>query len=134
MYDTKDSIKDFFERTKANLEKYLENNNNDENAYPNEITQLINSLLGLLVITKEKDKIDYNKLQIEYLLTKQIIKNESVNKTFVRHLRNAIAHGHIKANGNESIETITFKDNAFEATLTKDDLFYLIEQLNIALK
>ena len=135
MYDTKDPTKDFFERTKANLEKYLENNKNDENAYPNEITQLINSLLGLLVVTKEKKVINYDKLNIENLLAKQKIKPEPKNKAFIRHLRNAIAHGHIEANGNEFIESITFEDNnIFEVTLTKDELFFLIEQLHTALE
>lgn len=134
MYNTEDPIKDFFKRTKENLDKYLENNKKDEDSYPNEITQLLNSLLGLLVITKEKGKIDYNNLNIEDLQTKLTIKPESENKAFIRHLRNAIAHGHIKANGNEFIESITFKDTVFEVTLTKDDLLSLIEQLHASLK
>lgn len=134
MYNAKDPIKDFFERTKANLDIYLENNKSDKNSYPNEITQIINSLLGLLVIIKETDKIEYSKLKIENLLAKQTIKTEPINKAFIRHLRNAIAHGHIKANGDEFIESITFEDNAFAVTLTKEDLFSLIKQLHIALK
>lgn len=134
MYNTEDPIKDFFKRTKENLDKYLENNKKAEDSYPNEITQLLNSLLGLLVITKEKGKIDYNNLNIEDLQTKLTIKPKSENKAFIRHLRNAIAHGHIKANGNEFIESITFKDTVFEVTLTKDDLLSLIEQLHASLK
>ena len=49
----KDTVRDFAERTIKNLEAIEKMKNNNSNADVYEVTQLINSLLGLLVLIRE---------------------------------------------------------------------------------
>ena len=93
-------IRDFAERTKANLELLADG--------PYEVTQLINSTVGLLIIPREKcfNSITDNLIKPE-LLTR--MKNnigvhthegeesiESIDlQKICRHMRNAVAHGNI---------------------------------------
>ena len=98
----KEFIRDFVKRTKENYEKVKDG--------PYEVTQLINSALGLLIIPKEyeneKEKKG-NKIKIsddfvdESLLNNMIscvddpYKNNLDLAELVRHLRNGISHGHM---------------------------------------
>ena len=81
-------VSDFANRTITNL-KIIEDS---ENGY--EVTQLINSLLGLIVFPKERSaqNPDYKSLQ-EYVVIpgRNILSSEDLQ----RMLRNAISHSHI---------------------------------------
>ena len=130
MYDKNDVIISFFERTYENLEKYKKLNKNDKKNYSHEITMTINSLLGLLVFTKEHQKIKYEKMNIDTLIAKQEIKEEAPIKEFLRHLRNAIAHGHIIPKGKQDeIAELTFEDGNFKVTLTVEELATFVREL-----
>lgn len=101
----KEFIRDFVKRTKENYEKVKDG--------PYEVTQLINSAIGLLIVPREyekknesekEDKKKNKKIQIsddfvdESLLNKMIscvddkYKNNLDLAELVRHLRNGIAH------------------------------------------
>lgn len=104
--------KEFFKRTIDNLILYDELNRNNSEKYPNNITLLINSLLGLIVFVKES-KIKLNKNYIKFIEKVEIWNyNENKNiSSFIKHLRNSISHARIVANGNNTqIESITFTD------------------------
>lgn len=99
MYASEESfIKDFANRTKVNYQKL------SPEAY--EVTQLINSMIGLLIIPEQKayNKISDNLLDENLLIKmkdssclKQYTYSETLNlKQICRHLRNAIAHSHIE--------------------------------------
>lgn len=106
----KEFIQDFIKRTKENYEKVKDG--------PYEVTQLINSAIGLLIIPKEYEKANESEnekkmknrnktIQIsddfvdESLLNKMIscvddkYKNNLDLAELVRHLRNGIAHSRI---------------------------------------
>ena len=126
-----DKEKDFFERTLHNLELYEKNHADNPDEYNYEVTMMLNSLLGLLVVLKEKTPL-LNKVDISFLGYKGKTKN------FFWHMRNSIAHGHfidnIKVNeATKEIEEITFidkdpktGDETFRRTLTVSDLRHLI--------
>jgi hypothetical protein len=97
----KDVIKEFAIRTKENLiiiEKLANNNDLGVNAY--EVTQLINSMLGLLVFPKEK----YIKAIPEILLSDLVKAGWAIPEVkgsfpqaknlreLIRYMRNTIAH------------------------------------------
>ena len=107
-----DFKKDFPERTINIL-----NRNSSEEKY--DVTLLLNCLLALLVLPKEKF---YNnipeEIQHDWGLTKEHIKKVSCEtcgyklREIVRHLRNAIVHMRIETtnDGNKNIEMVKFKD------------------------
>ncbi len=107
---------DFAQRTFANLQT-IENVVQDNNeAY--EVTQMVNSLLALIVFPKERHLATGNKVKWKKYLSKYVIyphKNISYDK-LIRNLRNAISHSHIlfekdsylDKNGNGKIKAITF--------------------------
>ena len=126
-----DKEKDFFERTLYNLELYEKNHADNPEEYNYEVTMMLNSLLGLLVVLKERTSI-LNNVDISFL------NYEDSTKNFFRHMRNSITHGHfidnIKVNKEtKEIEEITFididpetKSETFRRTLTVSDLRHLI--------
>ncbi|MBQ8750548.1 MAG: hypothetical protein IJZ30_02795 [Alphaproteobacteria bacterium] len=126
-----DKEKDFFERTLYNLELYEKNHSNKPDEYNYEVTMMLNSLLGLLVVLKERTSI-LNNVDISFL------NYEDSTKNFFRHMRNSITHGHfidnIKVNEEtKEIEEITFidkdpktGDETFRCTLTMLHLRQLI--------
>lgn len=91
-----DFIKDFAERTKSNLAA-LENS-------PYEVTQLINSMVGLLIIPQQRQfkkitdtLIDSNLLNKMENCIKQNTYKKPINlQEICRHLRNAVAHSRIE--------------------------------------
>ena len=100
----KEFIRDYIERTKLNYERLK--------AGPYEVTQLINSAIGLLIIPEQKlyDKIT-NKM-----ISKQLL-NELI-KIIARHLRNSVAHARLELKAQEQpefdkpllIESVIFRD------------------------
>lgn len=102
--------KEFIRRTRENYENY-------QGKY--EVTNLINSMLGLVVIPKEDDRL-YPKIENDWIgkqfwneIRKGVSKKDDDLCEIVRHLRNAIAHGGIKlvADGNPGeIREVEFKD------------------------
>ncbi len=143
MYDKNDKIINFFERTYENLEKYKKLNKDDKENYPYEVTMIVNSLLGLLVFIKENKKAKLEEFQVDDLIAKQKIETKKSRKEFLRHMRNAVAHGNFEVNANDNgeIDCITFYDKyyqaekkSFEITLTIADMEHLISELRIAVR
>lgn len=141
--------KDFICRTKYNLELYRKSKVGESTDFNYEITQLINSFLGLIIFIKEKG-IQENKNLNKFLYKnnpkiwnyKKRNKDEEEHdfKNYLRHLRNSIAHpkklSTISKNG--EIFSITFKDfsdkkfvrNEFETTLKIEQIDKLINLLS----
>lgn len=92
----KEFIKDLVIRTKSNYERLKSG--------PYEVTQLLNSAVGLLIIPQQKlfNQIA-DEMVSEELLNKMLasVTNNSYKKPLclteiTRHLRNSIAHAHVK--------------------------------------
>ena len=114
----KEFIRDYIERTKLNYERLK--------AGPYEVTQLINSAIGLLIIPEQKlyDKIT-NKMISKQLLNELIV-HIQINtydkqpnlKIIARHLRNGLAHARLELKAQEQpefdkpllIESVIFRD------------------------
>lgn len=105
-------IKDFISRTKENINR---------GCHPYEVTQLINSLIGLLVLPKEKYYDGIKNEMIDAQLFRKIqscVINPPTRcslKYIVRRMRNAIAHFHIECKADadtKEIEKIIFSDFA----------------------
>ena len=109
-YDYQNLVNDYIKRTQANLEvvETIAKSGSESQVY--EITQLMNSLFGLLIVPYERYK-DKNEDDIRYVDGYQEIVNfinniANKNKyysdyysdkrykvtSFIRHLRNALAH------------------------------------------
>lgn len=128
-------VKEFARRTRDNLFRIEQDGDY-------EVTQLINSLLGLLVIPEQKcfEKLskvsmdsDFIK-QLQFKITKNSYSNEDINLEFIaRHLRNAICHGGIKfiGDGKNMIVKVLFTDDykgkVFSVELDFKDIHYLID-------
>ena len=105
-------VADFVRRTKENIKC---------GCHPYEITQRINSLVGLLILPKERyyDHIDDSMISPKLLaaLMQGIKIPNNVSKldlkSIVRRMRNAIAHFHIKCKADKYthlIDHIVFED------------------------
>ncbi len=132
-----DFTKEFFKRTLENLEVYDKLHNSDRVQYPNNVTHLINSLLGLLVFVKEEDNImnigfhDYTKIEWNYNGEQEDFRN------LLKHLRNSIAHKRItpEVDSQNDIIALSFKDsnnhgNLFEVKITVANTLVLIKKLD----
>lgn len=109
-----------------------------------EVTQLINSMVGLLIIPEQKEykNIDDNYISNELLNKLQkCSKPSSVDfRTIIHRMRNAVAHSRIEfigekqsKDGNMEIQRVRFKDknqrnssDVFEIELCIDDLKKLL--------
>ena len=114
-------IKDFATRTLENL-KYIEQANaNGEHVF--EITQLINSFLGLIVFPQEKDEERVFEISVDPQTIERVYSGRKRNtykgerkeenlKNLIYHFRNAISHGHIEASMNKENEIckLSFRD------------------------
>lgn len=112
-----DLVKDFFNRTLINLELYEKLNKQSPDDYPYEVTQLINSFLGLIVFVSEKCREKYktsageafSEMILSYSnnytvnFSKEIYEKfeDKINSTypndknavgFLQHLRNSVSH------------------------------------------
>ena len=102
--DYKNLVKDFVERTRKNLEYVQLSKSNDSSLDVYEVTQLINSLLGLLVFPQQRYFDSIPETPIEELVEmgwpvpKLIGDFPQVKdlKTLFRYLRNAISHFNIE--------------------------------------
>lgn len=153
--------KDFVCRTKHNLKLYKEHKQNGTQGFDFEVTQLVNSFLGLIVFIKEEG-FQGNQALEEFLCDNKpetwdynyknkkskICENElKIFENYLKHLRNAIAHLNLKPISEKKdnckyaeIVKIEFKDksncekyqNIFKATLTIEQIENLIELLYTA--
>lgn len=107
--------RDFIIRTKENLVKITE-----QNGY--EVTHLINSSIGLLIVPEQKFYNEINDTFVSDATLNEIkscvtIGNNISLKDLVRHLRNSISHSRIKfENDNERISKIVFEDGKNNTT------------------
>jgi hypothetical protein len=134
-------VKDFAKRTNINLRIIEKNKICGNESY--EVTQLINSCLGLLVFPREKFFNSIPETQIEEL-EKQgwVIPEVSGNfpqvenlKQLLRYLRNAIAHFNIEfiSDSEDQIQTIKVWNNyrgrkTWEAILGIEELKSILEK------
>lgn len=106
-------IRDFAIRTEANLLFIEKESKNNDALY--EVTQLINSTLGLLIFPveeyiiklKEIGRLDDSEIETTISRIKIIkgTKNLTIDE-FLRRLRNAFAHNNIKVRGGREIECL----------------------------
>jgi len=124
---------DIVARTRKIIEQY-EKLGPDERY---EVTLLLNCLLGLLIIPKERylEEIPDN----INLLTNWGIRDEFIekptrkitNKDFIRHLRNAVAHYHIRVCGEgQNIKNIWFWDSGFKVNIPVSNLKKFVVSLS----
>lgn len=110
MVEYADFVKDVAKRTRCNLEKIEAQSAAGDEVY--EVTQLINSLLGMVVFIREKGGLPKTHLS-EYAGFPKVVfllgedKTERFDK-FIDFVRHAVAHGNVeaKAEGKDS-KTIT---------------------------
>lgn len=106
-------IKDFADRTMENLKIIEDISLKKENESGFEITQLINSMIGLLIFPQQKyfnqlKKFDSNDEIIE--IFKNAKEENGENKNFaimLRHMRNSISHNNLKIHPNALQKSIT---------------------------
>lgn len=100
----KDLVKDFSARTNKNLEFIEKLKTDDSAAEVYETTQLINSLLGLIILPKEEQFSKIPTTPLTYLINQGwaipgIIANHPKSpdlRSLIRYLRNAVAHFNIE--------------------------------------
>ena len=113
--DSTNFEKEFIQRTKENICAL------DKAGSPYDITQFINSMLGLLIIPKEKYYKQLQDSMIDSTLLQKVLSccRPSQNLQYtVRRLRNAVSHGHLKFEAEkypdgtigDEIKRITFRD------------------------
>jgi len=127
----------FMERTQQNLDSY-------EGGY--DATQLLNSLLGLLIVPKEKlfDQIPDTSLNelspsewgdVSSWVTQNINGdlghgNTSTLRQFVRKLRNSVAHFHITPHHESGVvRGFRFAYGSFNAEIPEGELKKFVKQL-----
>ena len=108
-----DLVRDFARRTRQNLE-FVEQHRDDPEIEVYEVTQLINSMLGLLVFPQQKYVDQIPKTALTDLeakgwpsikTTKGALPTQTLN-SLVRHLRNSISHFNIEFLANNQMGTI----------------------------
>lgn len=98
MTNPRDIVHDFAKRTKVNLSQIDRSRINGEEVY--EVTQLINSLLGLIVFPKEKYYLNIPETSLDELVENGWPRIQVVGgfqpaanlRMQMRYLRNAVAH------------------------------------------
>ncbi len=139
--DNDEFVKEFFKRTLHNLDTYLEDHTENKRKYPYDITQIINSFLGLIVFLKDSSFLDQDALN-DFVLThppEQWICMGSNNQSeehnfpnYIKRLRNAISHRNITSIPDETnlIIALQFKDGynggCFDTKLSTEDILVLI--------
>lgn len=125
-------VKVFAERTLGNLTYIEEAEQNGEQVY--DATQLINSLLGLIVFPRERDFDSIPTTPLRELEGwPEIHQSKGCNnlRQFCRKLRNAVAHCNILLLGEKVIEGIHFQ-NIYKGSLTWEHSFSCEEVRQIA--
>lgn len=136
---TEKFLKDFIERTDVNLEFIRAAHANDKKVF--EVTQLINSMLGLLVFPKERlyDLIDKKKPLETYrqegwkIPELTICKNQKWNNLqgFICKMRNGVSHSYIEFSSNDGKEVsgMTIWDKSKKNKPNNWEVKFTIEQL-----
>lgn len=108
---------DFITRTKTLLEQYDQNNSTRQSGDTYDVTLLLNCLIGLVIIPRERytNKIPKIEVDGDWGIAKhiQVIKGgKKTLKETVRHIRNSIAHGKVTpiSEDSESITHVEFID------------------------
>ena len=137
----KEFVADFVHRTKVNI---------THGCHPYEVTQRINSLIGLLVLPKERYYDNINDSMINSELLAALMKGINIPsnsrklnlKYIVRRMRNAIAHFNIECKADKHthlIDHIVFEDfnyenNSknpdFQITISNDVLEQFVDQFS----
>ena len=137
-------VQEFFKRTLHNLDMYLNDHQHAKDRYPYDVTQIINSFLGLIVFLKDSSFLNHEKL--EEFVTNHAPEvwnctggsNQPEDHCFtnyIKRLRNAISHRKINSIPDEKnlIVALNFKDGynggCFSATLIIKDILKLIHLL-----
>jgi len=152
-YNQKEFTKDFFMRTKHNLDLYNIKHDSGDEEFKYETTQLINSFLGLIVFVKADGIATNNALNHfmnvnpasdwEYRFPNSTKSERKNFGSYLRHIRNAIAHSGIKANTSSMNEIVSLEfadqdpdnnpkrnpDNIFRLKLTLEEIQDLINLL-----
>lgn len=134
---------DFVERTLQNL-TYVAQHEIEKQEDFNEVTNLINCMMGLVCYPKEATKIDFKRLNTPlgpkqykhnygdiYLCISEKGKKSRAMKEIIRHMRNSICHGNFiqgKTNSQNEIEELRFQDFN-EKGVKKFDMVMTISQL-----
>lgn len=131
-YNNEELLRDFIQRTKQNLIVIEEADFKDPKSIVYPTTQLINSLLGLLVFPFEHmgDQIPYKDLQdLEkegWVIPKVIGRFEQVKdlRQFIAYLRNSVSHFNIDFNpdANNEIKSIIVCNKKWNKVTSKYDI------------
>lgn len=127
--------KELNRRTKENLDNYQG---------PYEVTQLINSMVGMLVIPRQiylqnLENVPFDSALLQRLQTCCVQNQLLTLDKIVRRMRNAICHGHLEfcADSNNNIERVVFKDTRqtpiFEMDISIDLLRDFVDALSAAI-
>ena len=113
--------KDFAARTLENLKYIEEAQKEGRSTY--EVTQLVNSFLGLIVFPQEQDYARIRRVQIAQKIIDDLCSGVMENtytgqygevnlESIVYHFRNAISHGHVEphTDRNKEISVLCFHD------------------------
>ncbi len=129
-YD-EDVINSFFERTIKNLNQYKRSHKKDGKKYPYNVTQTINSFLGIIVLMQQHSRIKYENITIPNIIKKAHYGHKTKDKTaneFFRHLRNSLAHGNFlnkQYTKGGKISALKFQDFALNGDLTFEVVLYI---------
>lgn len=138
-------IQKFFVRTLHNLNTYLEDQQVNQDRYPYDVTQTINSFMGLIVFLKDSDIVFSQELEdfVESHLPIQWTCFDGSNgleehnfQNYLKRLRNAVSHRKIKSIPDENNEIIAleFRDGkssgCFCSKLSVESVNLLIKLLS----
>lgn len=136
-------VNTFIQRTQENLKIIASQDPEKSSKY--EVTQAVNSLLGLLIIPVERMKDTAMRKSFDHEIIELIdITTRNQNKPLLNQIRNCVAHGNIgfRAKVPDSSEigfitlgcTKTSNKREFQAKISVDNLFKLTDKLCELLK
>jgi len=142
-YNEKEFVKDFFLRTKYNLDLYNIKLGSANEEFKYETTQLINSFLGLIVFVKVDGVQSSNELKSfmgknmpdEWKYQYHNAKKPEKYRfgSYLRHIRNAVSHCEITANVNDEKEIVSIrfidKEPAYYKYWNSKNIFNLVLSL-----
>ena len=133
MIQDEELVRIFSERTLINLEYIEQKCHAGEQVY--DATQLINSLLGLIVFPKERDFMRIPEIPLDDLEGWPHVEKTgtcSNLRDFCRRMRNAVAHCNILLLGSELIEGVKFQNKNKNGNVTWEHDFNIDEVKKIA--
>lgn len=135
---------DFIERTKINLTLYLkkryqeQNEKKDGAEYELEVTQILNSFLGIIVVPYEEEKTSSWKTLIPNDLQQKMTllpphKQPATLGELCEELRHTVAHGNflpsIVSDKPTPIREVTFRNYRTDTTILKFEMVLSIEDM-----